>query len=85
MNTVIGQRQKCQFDVELNGIVYHLGMMIPGNARKRVHHMVRNFIMNQWKEKHRNVETTALLKADGREYGSVYGFHRDRNIGIIHF
>lgn len=46
--------------------------------------MVRNFIMNQWKEKRRNVETTALLKADGREYGSVYGFHRDRNIAIIH-
>lgn len=86
MNTTkaISQRQKCHFEVEHNGITYKLGEIIPGQAMKKAHHMVRNYIMNQWRETRRNVETTALVMADGVQVGSVYGFHRDRDIRIIH-
>jgi len=46
--------------------------------------MVRNFILNQWREKFKNVEVTAYLKADGQEFGSIYGIHRNRDVKIIH-
>jgi len=81
---VIPQRRKCKFEVELNGIVYNLGVTMQGYARRKAHHMVRNFILNQWREKFKNVEVTAYLKADGQEFGSIYGIHRNRDVKIIH-
>ena len=80
---VISQRQKCHFQIEHNGIVYNLGMMILGSAMKKAHLFVRKWVLKEWQRTLKNNETTAMVMADGREYASVYGCHKNRSVQSI--
>jgi len=84
MNTAkIGQRTKCKFSIEHNGIVYNLGVMIPGSAMKKAHLFVRKWVLKEWQRTLKNNETTAMVMADGLEYASVYGYHKNRSVQSI--
>lgn len=84
MSTVkIGQKTKCKFQIQHNGIVYNLGEMIPGSAIKKVHQFVRKWVMKEWQRTLKPNETTAILMTNGSEYASVYGCHRNRAIHSI--
>ena len=76
-------RTKGLFQIEHNGILYSLGETTSGPALKKAHRMVRNYIINQWANTRCNVETTAIVKADGQRYCSVYGVHKNRAIQSI--
>jgi len=81
--TTIGQRTKCKFSIEHNGIVYNLGMMIPGSAMKKAHLFVRKWVLKEWQRTMENNETTAVVMADGKQYASVYGYHKNRSIQSV--
>lgn len=74
------QNQRCSFQIEHNGIRYRLGVMIPGDAKKKVHQFVRKYLLCEWQR----IETTAVILADGKRYDSVWGIHQNRDIRIIH-
>ena len=78
------QNQRCSFQIEHNGIRYRLGVMIPGDAKKKAHQFVRKYLLREWQRIGKNIETTAVILADGKRYGSVWGIHQNRDIRIIH-
>ena len=85
MSTTIERRNtKRNFQIIHNGTIYDMGRVIPSAAMKRAHIIVRNFLMAEWQRTCKNVETTARVVADGSQVGSVYGFHKDMTIRIIH-
>lgn len=84
MITIDKPREKRHFKISHNGITYDMGVNVLSPVMKKAHHMVRNYLMNQWRHTRRNVETTAVILADGMNVGNIHGFHRDRNITIIH-
>ena len=84
MITINKPRTRRHYTICHNGITYDMGENVLTPIMKKAHHMVRNYLMNQWLHTRRNVETTALIMADGTQVGSIYGYHRDRNIHIIH-
>ena len=84
MTQTMSKREKRRFEVEHNGITYKLGEIIPAQAMRKAHHMVRDYLLDQWREKGRHAETTALVRSNGVQVGSVYGLHRNLNINIIH-
>ena len=82
--TIARSRTKRKFQVVHNGTVCEMGLVIPSVAMKRAHHIVRDFLMAEWLRTCKNLETTALIMADGLQVGSVYGFHKNKAIRIIH-
>lgn len=85
MSTTIAKRNtKRNFQIAHNGTIYEMGLVIPSVAMKRAHIIVRDFLTAEWLRTCKNLETTARIMADGLQVGSVYGFHKDRAIRIIH-
>ena len=84
MSTVtIGQKTMCKFQIQHNGIVYNLCEMTLGSAMKKVHQFVRKWVMKEWQRTLKPNATTAVLMANGSEYASVYGWHRNRAVHSI--
>lgn len=77
-------RTRRNLQITHNGVIYDMGQCIPSVAMKRAHHIVRDFLVAEWSRTCKNLETTAIVTADGSQVGSVYGFHRNRAIRIIH-
>lgn len=82
--TIVHPRTKRHYTLEHNGIVYDMGMNIASPIIKKAHIMVRRYLLNQWRRTRCNAETSVIVMADGNKIGRVYGYHRDRNIHIIH-
>lgn len=84
MITIDNPRLKKHFTIRHNGFTYDMGKNTLTPVMKKAHHMVRNYLMNQWRHTRCNVETKAVIMADGDRVGCIYGNHRNRNIQIIH-
>ena len=83
MTQTITPRQKCQFQIEHNGIIYTLGEMNSFHAMKQAHQFVRRWVMKEWLRTRMNNDTTAVLLANGQQFASVYGCHQNRAINSI--
>jgi hypothetical protein len=50
---------------------------------KKAHLFVRKWVLKEWQRTLKNNETTAMVMADGLEYASVYGYHKNRSVQSI--
>lgn len=82
--TRTGSRTKRNYQIDHNGETYDLGVMILNSAIRRAHVIVRDFLREEWQRTNMNADTTAYIKADGQSLASIYGFHKNMAIHIIH-
>lgn len=83
MKQTISPRQLCDFQIQHNGITYNIGEMNSFNAMKKAHQFVRRWVMKEWMRTHKNNDTTAVLMANGLQYASVYGCHKNRAVQSV--
>lgn len=85
MNKTYSERIKRRnFQIRHKSQIVNLDRVLPLVALKKAHHIVRDFIRAEWAKSGQHTETSAYIFADGEYFGKIQGFHRDRNIQIIH-
>lgn len=77
-------RTRRNVNIEIGKEIHNLGMMLPSEAVKKAHVMVRDRIRAIYYGRRWYTEVTANVMIGGSIYASIWGFKQNNTIKIVH-